>query len=113
IYPEAKDCLKNLSVLECSSDINPEFFYQLSQICHNLQTLYIEFEGAISNGLADLISVQKNLKSLSLSQRYKNYGKKFIDDIIPSITKISSSLIKFNLYFCEKRYLLLSFIAKF
>ena len=38
-FPGAKDCLKNLSELCCDSNIHPEFFYQLSQICHNLQSL--------------------------------------------------------------------------
>src|SRR5581483_1354464 len=51
IYPEAKNWLKDLSELECSSDINSEFFYQLSQICCNLQILNIRFGGSISNGL--------------------------------------------------------------
>src|SRR5436190_17182073 len=55
-FPGAKDCLKNLSELCCNSDICPEFFYQLSQICHNLQSLSIMFLKVISNGLADLIS---------------------------------------------------------
>src|SRR5437016_4145006 len=66
IYPEAKDSLKNLSELRCSSNINSEFFYQLSQMCHKIQTLSIGFSKVISNGLADLISVQKNLKCFSL-----------------------------------------------
>src|SRR5436190_2236261 len=67
-YPGAEDCLKNLSKLSCYSNNCPEFFYQLSQICHNIQTLYIEFRDVVSNGLTDLISVQKNLKHLDLSQ---------------------------------------------
>src|ERR1043166_4368238 len=36
-YPGAGDCLKHLSKLSCHSDIHSEFFYQLSQICHNIQ----------------------------------------------------------------------------
>src|SRR5205807_10366235 len=48
IYPEAKDCLGNLSELNCSSYINSEFFYQLSHVCHNLQILYITFVRDIS-----------------------------------------------------------------
>src|SRR5207247_835669 len=35
-YPGARDCLKDLSELHCYSDICPEFFYQLFQICHNI-----------------------------------------------------------------------------
>src|SRR5436190_13685252 len=61
-YPGAKECLKNLSELRCSSNINSEFFYHLSQFCHNIRSLTIEFEKIISNELANLISVQKNLK---------------------------------------------------
>src|SRR5256885_12059663 len=43
-FPGAKDCLANLSVLSCDSDICPEFFYQLSQICHSIQTLTLSFQ---------------------------------------------------------------------
>ena len=59
-FPVTSDCLKNLSELYCNSDVDPEFFYQLSQICRNIQSLNIEFKKVISNGLADLISVQQN-----------------------------------------------------
>src|SRR6266498_2550243 len=65
-YPGAIDCLKNLSRLNCGSDIYSEFFYQLSQVCHNIQSLKITFRRDISDGLADLISVQQNLKYLSI-----------------------------------------------
>src|SRR5436305_1429367 len=44
-FPGAKDCLKNLTQLYCNSDINPELLYQLSQICHNIQSLGICFVG--------------------------------------------------------------------
>jgi hypothetical protein len=69
-FPGAKDCLKNLSELYCDSDIYPELFYQLSQICHNLQLLNIKFDNFISNGLADLISAQKNLKRSEIMLDY-------------------------------------------
>src|SRR6266498_4084376 len=35
-YPGATDCLRNLSELRCNSNISSEFFYQLSQTCHNI-----------------------------------------------------------------------------
>ena len=57
-YPGARDCLKNLSKLNCRSDIYPGFFNQLFQLCHNIQYLDIIFENDISYGLTDLISVQ-------------------------------------------------------
>ena len=57
-----------LTELNCSSDIYSEFFYQISQICHNIQSLTISFENVISNGLKDLISLQNNLKSVKMSQ---------------------------------------------
>ena len=43
-YPEARDCLKDLSELSCHSDICAEFVYKLSQICHNIQSLNIYFK---------------------------------------------------------------------
>ncbi|CAG8487419.1 8730_t:CDS:1 [Funneliformis mosseae] len=70
-YPGGKDCLSNLSEISCSSNLYPEFFYQISRICHNLQSLKITFEYNISNGLSELISVQKYLNYLELD--YKDY----------------------------------------
>src|SRR5205814_7087713 len=101
----SKDCLRNLSELWCNSNIYPEFFYQLSQICHNIQSLIIEFEVNISNGLKDLISVQKNLKYFSITQ-YEN-----LENISSLITKLPDTLIKLNLY--EDNHISLSFISKF
>ena len=56
IYPRVKDCLNYLSELSCdSSTIYSEFTYQLSQVCHNLLSLYITFnDDIISNGLKEL-----------------------------------------------------------
>src|SRR5205085_886786 len=97
-YPGAENCptnLTNLSKLRLCSNDCPEFFYQLSQICHNIQILRIEFRRVISNGLAYLISVQRNLKCLDLSCHEYNCG---FTDFIPSLMKISNSLIKFSFY---------------
>jgi len=69
-YPGARACLKDLSELYRGSDICPEFFYQLSKICHNIQVLRVTYQKVISNGLADLISTQQNLKYLCIFQFY-------------------------------------------
>ena len=63
-FPGANECLKNLSELHCYSNNNPELLYQLSQICHNIRSLKINLHKVTSNGIADLISVQQNLKYL-------------------------------------------------
>ncbi|PKC13013.1 hypothetical protein RhiirA5_352205, partial [Rhizophagus irregularis] len=42
-YPGAKGCLTNLSKLSCNSNVKSAFFYKLSQICCNIQSLTIEF----------------------------------------------------------------------
>src|SRR5437763_13103086 len=68
-HPEARNCLEDILELKCSSNIYPEFFYQLSQICHNIQSITIGFGddiAEISDGLTDLISLQNNLKNLEL-----------------------------------------------
>src|SRR5947207_14332339 len=57
-FPGAKDCLTDLSELHCSSEIH--HFGQLSQICHNLQSLTIDIKYVVSNGLKELISSQNN-----------------------------------------------------
>src|SRR4051794_16379978 len=92
LFPGAKNCLKNLTELCCGSDINPEIFYQLSQICHNIQTLSIHFEDNISNGLADLISVQQNLKYLNVALSY------YCDEADILLTNLPDTLIKLKLY---------------
>src|SRR5437868_3243331 len=54
-----------LQKLSCRSDVGSEFCYQLSQICHNIQSINIEFHHTVSNGLEHLISSQNNLRCLS------------------------------------------------
>ncbi|RIA99297.1 hypothetical protein C1645_811528 [Glomus cerebriforme] len=96
-FPGAKDRLINLSELNCDSNIHSEFFYQLSQLCHNLQSITIRFENFISVGLSDLIISQNNLKNLKLIQLYNNIIN--WSDIIPSLKKINTLT---NLIFCGK-----------
>src|SRR5581483_5003493 len=76
----ARDCLTNLSELSCPSNIKPEFFYQLSQICHNIKTLNITYLLYISDGLRELISSQHSLKILSLIQFNYYYCYDCYDD---------------------------------
>ncbi|RIA85858.1 hypothetical protein C1645_830179 [Glomus cerebriforme] len=105
-YPRVKDCLKNLSKLICSSDISSEFFYQLSQVCHNILSLNLSVEKVISKGLTDLISAQENLKYLDIDYCSSVDFK----DIISSLAnpnKIS------KLFFYTLQPKLLSFIIKF
>jgi hypothetical protein len=111
-YPGTRDCLKNLSILDCRSDICSDFFDQLSQICHNIQSLIITFAYSISSGSKDLISVQKNLKCLKMIG-YDGCGD--LTDIIPSLTKLSSDTLTKLIIRGEEYYLpfLSSFIAKF
>ena len=53
-YPGSKYCLKYLSKLSCNSNIKSTFFYKLSQICCNLQSLTIEFKDVVSSDLKNL-----------------------------------------------------------
>jgi hypothetical protein len=107
--PEAKICLKHLAKLCCDSDSPPKFFHQLSQICHNIQSLTIDFADIISNGLADLISSQKNLKRITLISSYYDENDE-IKAIIPSSTKFSLTLTELTLH---EYYIPLSFVALF
>ncbi|GBC02747.1 hypothetical protein RclHR1_00480004 [Rhizophagus clarus] len=111
-YPGAKDCLKNLSELNCSSNISSEFLYQLSEICHSIKSLNITFEEVNSNGLSDLISVQKNLKCLSIKQQAQYRRDNKANDIIPLFTsKHYNTLTK--LILCGNYDVSLSFVAEF
>ncbi|PKK55276.1 hypothetical protein RhiirC2_802845, partial [Rhizophagus irregularis] len=110
LYPGAKDCLKNLSELRCCSNISTELFYQLSQTCYNIQSLIIEFKRIISNGIADLISVQRNLKQFDMIL-YDDYSMANI--IFSLMSKVPKTLIKLGIYssvYCTPS---LSFIANF
>ncbi|RIA79530.1 hypothetical protein C1645_840491 [Glomus cerebriforme] len=111
-YPGAKDCLKNLSKLNCiSHNISETSYQKLAQICHNIQSIKIQFDGNFTskelNGWRDLISVQKNLKHLRiLSSKRKN------TDLLPllTLTNLHNTLINF---FFMGFNISLSFIAKF
>ncbi|RIA81110.1 hypothetical protein C1645_837525 [Glomus cerebriforme] len=105
-YPGAEDCLKNLSELSYDSDISTELFFQLSQICHNILSLNINYRNHISKELTDLISVQENLKYLSINQ----FTDESLKQIITSI-KNPNNLSKLSIYGEEQPSLL--FITKF
>ncbi|RIA82964.1 hypothetical protein C1645_880782 [Glomus cerebriforme] len=107
IYPEAKDCLRNLSELCCSSDISSKFFYQLSEICHNILSIILSFEQVISKGITELISAQKNLKYLTII----HYTDIDLKDIISSVTN-HNSLNKLCFYGIS-HYTSVPFITKF
>jgi hypothetical protein len=87
--PETKVCLiTNLTELWCRSNICSNFFYQLSQICNNIQSLIINSLILFQNGLTDLITSQNNLKSVTFeSSFYENDDK--VKFIISSLTKFN------------------------
>ncbi|CAB4429352.1 unnamed protein product [Rhizophagus irregularis] len=110
-YPGAKDFFKNLSELHCSSNISSEFFYQLSQTCYNIESFTIEARKIVSNGLVDLISVQKNIKYFDIMLGYGLTKNELINTIPSLMAKLSNTLIKLKLYGNHHHYTSLSFIA--
>jgi hypothetical protein len=95
-FPGSRNCLKYLSELSCRSNFYPEFFRQLSEICHNIKSIYVVFDYDISDGLMDLIFSQKNLKNLVLHQ---SHDHEVLSSIIPSLAKLSNNtLIKLGVY---------------
>ncbi|CAB5367149.1 unnamed protein product [Rhizophagus irregularis] len=112
--PGTKICLKDLVELRCDTNISPEFFSQLSQICHHIQSLIIFFLYSnkyhkinIPDGLTDLISSQNNLKSLELKN---DCNEKIIRILTPSLVKSSLTITNIGLYTCNES---LSFISMF
>ncbi|RIA90193.1 hypothetical protein C1645_876268 [Glomus cerebriforme] len=105
----ARNYLINLSELGCNSNLPSEFFDQITQICHNLQSLTINFENEISNELKKLISLQNNLKNLYL---FAFDGGDWTN-IIPTLTKHSNTLTKLHLYSDHDDNLPLSFVSLF
>src|SRR5205823_4060237 len=106
-FSGARDCLTDLSELQCSTGIDSEFFYGLSQICHNLQSLTIDFISKVSNELKELVYSQNNLRNLKLSS---NFGDDWAD-IVPALMKHANTLTKLQLW-CD-RNLSLSFVSSF
>ncbi len=105
-FSGAKDCLTGLSAFSCYSNLYSSFFHQLSQLCHNIQTLTIVFENNKSNELKELISLQNNLKHLELiTNGYEGWT-----GIIPALTKHHDTLKKL---YIQVYYGPLSFITSF
>src|ERR1044072_5391291 len=107
-FPGAKNCLKGLSAFNFHSDISSDFFDQLSQICHDIQTLTIILkDGIISNELKEFISSQNNLKRLELiNQGYKSWSS-----FVHTLAKHGNTLEKLYVKpWCSDS---LSFIASF
>ncbi|CAG8488278.1 1772_t:CDS:2 [Funneliformis mosseae] len=109
-YPGAIDCFRNLSELNCGSDIDSELLYRLSQICQKIRTLNVTFCERISTGFSDLISVQQRLNCLQIFQTYKCVS---FTNIIPSFKSLSKSLTKFEFYGGNHHNPPLSFITQF
>ncbi|EXX71874.1 uncharacterized protein OCT59_015588 [Rhizophagus irregularis] len=103
-FPGARD----LSELCCSSDLPSDFFNQLSQICHNLQSISIDFRSIVNSSVKDLISSQNNLKDLNLSA----FDDGSWTDIIPAITKHSHTITKLK-FRSDNDFSSFSFISSF
>jgi hypothetical protein len=103
--------MKNLLELHCYSNIPSDFFHQLSQTCHNLQTISITFDNDyVTNELKELISLQNNLKILTL----RVYNNNTLANIMPSLKNHSNMLTKLHLYInCEDDNVPLSFVSLF
>jgi hypothetical protein len=97
---------RNLSELYCKSNLPSNFFYQLSQVCNSLQSISIEFGVSVSNELKELISLQNNLKNITLIL----FEAKFAS-IIPFLTKNSNTITKLHIFCDNDEYLPLSFIS--
>ncbi|RIA94574.1 hypothetical protein C1645_817852 [Glomus cerebriforme] len=114
-FSGARDCLKDVTELSCTDDVQPKFFFQLSKVCHNIQSLIIRFQYSFSNnGLKELISSQNCLKYLSVTQWYDDHDSwAEWTGIIPSLLKKhSNNITKLHLngIYNNKS---LSFITKF
>ncbi|GES99682.1 hypothetical protein GLOIN_2v1531010 [Rhizophagus clarus] len=112
LYSGAKDCLRNLSKLSFNSSISTELFYQLSQFCYNIQSFTLGIEEIVTNGIVDLISVQRNLKHFVMLLHH-NLSINNLTNIIPLLTsKLSNTLIDLDIS-GGSNHLSLLFIANF
>ncbi|CAB4387453.1 unnamed protein product [Rhizophagus irregularis] len=106
-FPDYFPGARNLSELQCSTHIPSNFFYQLSQICHNLQSILIYFYYDVPDELKELIYLQNNLKNLTLVIYNSNWT-----NIIPALISCSHTVTKFKLYGLINN-IPLSFISSF
>ncbi|CAG8521719.1 14567_t:CDS:1 [Acaulospora morrowiae] len=65
-FRNAEICLSNLCELHCNSSLPSGTFYQMSLICKNLAKIIIDDCTSDNEGLATLIKVQNNLKSVKI-----------------------------------------------
>ncbi|CAG8560404.1 11033_t:CDS:1 [Acaulospora colombiana] len=65
-FRNVENCLSNLCELHCNATLLPGTFYQLSTICKNLAKIIIDDCTSDNEGLATLIKVQNNLKSVKI-----------------------------------------------
>ncbi|GBB91479.1 hypothetical protein RclHR1_01880010 [Rhizophagus clarus] len=96
-FPGAKNCLRNITELQCYSSINSEFFYHLTQYCHYIQSLSVEFrDNIISNELKEfLFSIQNNLKYFNIIQANKSPD---LTELVSSFTpKLYNTVYEFHL----------------
>ncbi|GBB97400.1 hypothetical protein RclHR1_02990001 [Rhizophagus clarus] len=106
-FPGVRDLLE----LHCCSCLPSDIFYQLSQLCHNLQSMSISFCNDItSNEFKELVSFQNNLKNLKLSF---DMTVSSCADIIPTLKKHSDTITKLHLYIFTKNLSSCSFINSF
>ncbi|GES99106.1 hypothetical protein GLOIN_2v1781359 [Rhizophagus clarus] len=96
------ELINNLSELHCYSNIYPKFIYQLTQVCHTIQTLKITSATDHSDMSRDLISVVKEkfyiFRDLISTQKnlvYLSFEKFSYFECDYLIAKIPSTLIKF------------------
>ncbi|RIA85146.1 hypothetical protein C1645_879499 [Glomus cerebriforme] len=104
-YPET---FTYLSKLTFSSNTDPKLLYQLSQICHNIQTMYIPINDVIPNELTYLISLQQKLTCLCITQFNNNLGS--INNIF--YQNIPNTLTRIFIYEGSGSFVPLSFIGR-
>jgi hypothetical protein len=81
-FPGAKDCLTDISEVQCLSNLYSNHLHQLSQICHNIRSLSVVLKDDVSDRLKELISSQHSLKSLGLIIHEDTLG-----DVTPTLSK--------------------------
>ncbi|CAG8634979.1 14826_t:CDS:1, partial [Acaulospora colombiana] len=91
--PHAEVCFSNISELHCSSRMPCSVFYRMAQICRNLEKLTIDELRSDNDGLATLINVQHNLKSVGV---FTNVHHIFYGKVANAISSKASTLRNFS-----------------
>ncbi|CAG8459334.1 7606_t:CDS:1 [Funneliformis caledonium] len=108
---------QTITRLECTTRISPDIYVQLSKISNNITDLivyiYFNYPNYDNQGLATLISLQKNLRRIKFISYDYEYNNKECPNISSSLQHLTKSLISLEFKEEDISYMSLKHINPF